>query len=122
MMEGYTIDGNGNHIHESAIVRPWVNLGNNNIIHAFCVLGAPTFTSGSRYCETYKETTLGEGGGIMIGDGNEFFEFTVVRRPSAKGKFTTIGHNNTISSHSTIFGGAQLGSNKCVTPHTNVRP
>lgn len=94
---------NGNWIHSTAIVYPCVELGNNNIIGAYSVIGS----NGEMRNVNPSEFK----GKVIIGDNNVISELVTIQRPFNEGEFTTIGNDNIIMAHSHFGHNVALGNN-----------
>lgn len=81
-----------NQIHETAIIYDCVQMGKNNIIGAYTVIGS---NGEIRNCKEFN-------GGVLIGDGNIISELVTIQRPSEDGKSTVIGDGNIIMAHAHI--------------------
>lgn len=96
-----------NKIHKTALIGDNVELGNNNIINPYSVIGIPGFI---RDCDFFK-------GYIKIGDNNLIG--TNVSIMSGSEGLTTIGNNNLIMNYVNIGHNSIIGSNneigvKCI--------
>ena len=89
-----------NKIHSTAIIHDCVEMGKNNIIGAYSVIGGDGEIRG---VETFE-------GRVVIGDGNKISELVTIQRPQASGAVTIIGHNNIIMAHSHIGHDAVIGN------------
>ena len=89
MNNKYIIDNNNNTIHETAVIFDNVELGSNNWVGAYTVIGAPA----------EKRGFIGRGK-VVIGDGNEIREHVTIHAGTTK--VTTIGNQNYIQCHSHI--------------------
>lgn len=92
---------NGNWIHSTAIVYPWVKLGKNNIIGAYSVIGS----NGEMRNVNPSEFK----GKVIIGNNNVISELVTIQRPFNEGKHTIVGDNNIImrgshSGHDSVIG------------------
>ncbi len=90
-----------NKIHHTAIIYPCVQMGKNNVIGPYTVIGSD---GEIRNCSTFNGT-------VEIGDGNVISEHVTIQRPSAALSATRIGNNNLIMAHSHIGHDAQVGNN-----------
>lgn len=89
-----------NVIHHTAIIHDNVEIGKNNIIGAYCVIGSNGEIRGATKFE----------GKVKIGDGNVISELVTIQRPE-KPQTTEIGNNNIIMAHTHIGHDAKIGSN-----------
>jgi len=87
MNNKYIVDNQNNTIHETAVIFDNVELGSNNWIGAYSVIGAPA----------EKKGFVGRGE-VVIGDGNEIREHVTIHAGTV-GK-TIIGNQNYIQCHS----------------------
>lgn len=90
-----------NKIHHTAVIYPCVEMGKNNVIGPYTVIG-----SDGEIRDMHQFF-----GQVVIGDGNVISEHVTIQRPAAKGQQTTIGNNNLIMAHSHIGHDVQVGSN-----------
>ena len=90
-----------NLIHKTAVI-DWknVNIGKNNIIGAYAVIGGPA--------QHPKKKSSGK---IIIGNNNKINQFVCINRPTGLTKKTIIGNNNYIMNNSTIDHDCQLEDN-----------
>lgn len=87
-----TLDSNK--VHRTAIIYDNVELGRNNVIGAYCVLG------GNGEMRNVEQTDFS--GKIIIGDNNVISEFVSIQRPFTHHAVTKIGNNNIIMAHAHI--------------------
>lgn len=99
----YSVFGESNTIHHTAIIYPNVKMGKNNKIGPYAVIGSPGEIRG----------TAGKSfdGFVEIGDGNIISELVTIQRPLERGKITKIGSNNIIMAHSHIGHDAVIEDN-----------
>lgn len=91
-----------NQIHPTAIIYDNVELGLNNIIGPFSVIGSNGEIRGKEQ-EDFK-------GVVIIGDNNVISEHVTIQRPFDAGKETRIGNSNLIMAHSHIGHDAVVGN------------
>lgn len=94
---------NGNWIHSTAIVYSCVELGKNNIIGAYSVIG-----SNGEVRNVHPSKFNGK---VIIGNNNVISELVTIQRPFNKGEFTIIGNDNIIMAHSHFGHNVALGNN-----------
>jgi UDP-N-acetylglucosamine acyltransferase len=139
-MEGYKLDAKGNKIHYSAIIEPWVEIGWENHIGPFCLIGGRAIIGSRNRFESHcvvgcipdvhgytKEEISSIP--VMIGDDNYFSQFVTVS--SGTYRWTKIGHNCLLQKcthvgHDVIVGnfctlsvGATLGGDSVVEDFVN---
>jgi UDP-N-acetylglucosamine acyltransferase len=90
-----------NQIHETAIIYDCVELGKNNIIGPYTVIGS---NGEIRGCKEFN-------GKVIIGDGNVISEHVTIQRPAPAEQSTVIGNNNIIMAHAHIGHDVQIGDN-----------
>jgi UDP-N-acetylglucosamine acyltransferase len=90
-----------NRIHPTAIIYDCVELGENNIIGPYTVIGSNGEVRG------VKEFF----GKVVIGSGNVISEHVTIQRPVAAESATKIGDNNLIMAHAHIGHDAEIGDN-----------
>jgi len=90
-----------NQIHDTAIIYDNVEMGRNNIIGAYAVIGSNGEIRGQRQFK----------GSVKIGDGNVISELVTIQRPAIEEQSTIIGNNNIIMAHAHIGHDAQIGDN-----------
>lgn len=97
-----------NLIHKTAVI-DWknVNIGKNNIIGAYAVIGGPA--------QHPKKKSSGK---VIIGDNNKINQFVCINRPTSLTKKTKIGNNNYIMNNTTIDHDCHLEDN--ITISSNV--
>jgi UDP-N-acetylglucosamine acyltransferase len=88
-----------NQIHYTAIIYDNVELGKNNIIGAYTVIGS---NGEIRNCKEFK-------GRVVIGDNNIISELVTIQRPADASCVTKIGNNNLIMAHSHVGHDVQIG-------------
>jgi acyl-[acyl carrier protein]--UDP-N-acetylglucosamine O-acyltransferase len=91
-----------NVIHETAIIYDNVQLGKNNVIGAYAVIGSNGEIRGVSQSE-FK-------GKVVIGDNNVISELVTIQRPF-ENTSTVIGSNNIIMAHSHIGHDVTIGDN-----------
>ena len=81
-----------NLVHKTAVI-DWKNveIGKNNIIEAYTVIGGPA--------QHPRKKSVGK---ILIGNNNNISQFVCINRPTNLNKKTIIGNNNFIMNNSTI--------------------
>ena len=89
-----------NKIHSTAIIHDCVEMGKNNIIGAYSVIGGDGEIRG---VETFE-------GKVIIGSGNKISELVTIQRPQLAGAVTSIGDNNIIMAHSHVGHDAEIGN------------
>lgn len=89
-----------NRIHSTAIIHDCVDMGENNVIGAYAVIGGDGEIRGTELFE----------GRVQIGSNNRISELVTIQRPSTAGAVTKIGDNNIIMAHSHIGHDAVIGS------------
>ena len=92
-----------NIIHPTAIVYDNVELGKNNVIGPYTVIGSNGEMRGVKQ-EDFK-------GRVVIGSNNVISEHVTIQRPFLTNRLTEIGSNNIIMAHSHIGHDATIGSN-----------
>lgn len=92
-----------NQIHETAIIYDNVEIGKNNIIGAFAVIGSNGEIRGVKQSDFQ--------GKVIIGNDNVISEHVTIQRPFEKNKATIIGNNNILMAHSHIGHDAYIGDN-----------
>jgi len=93
-----------NNIHPTAIIGKNVELGNNNIIGAYCIIGGPYWCAGKDQCN----------GKVYIGDNNTIVHNVIILSPY-RTKETRIGNYNEIYSQNFIGHDAQIGNHVIMT-------
>lgn len=88
-----------NNIHSTAIIGKNVELGDNNIIGAYCVIGGEYWTAGKDKCN----------GKVYIGNNNTIVHNVIILSPFRTFE-TRIGNWNEIYSHNFIGHDAQIGN------------
>jgi UDP-N-acetylglucosamine acyltransferase len=97
-----------NKIHDTAIIYDNVEMGKNNVIGAYSVIGGDGEIRG----------TVGEyQGKVKIGDNNIISELVTIQRPHDNTS-TVIGDNNYIMVHSHVGHDAVIGNNVEICGHT----
>lgn len=91
-----------NQIHPTAIIYDCVEMGKNNVIGPYTVIGS---NGEIRGCKQFK-------GKVVIGDNNTISELVTIQRPAADGAATVIGSNNLIMAHAHLGHDVQVG-NQC---------
>lgn len=89
-----------NKIHSTAIIHDCVEMGENNTIGAYAVIGGDGEIRGTELFE----------GKVIIGSNNRISELVTIQRPSTSGAVTQIGDGNIIMAHSHIGHDAKIGS------------
>ena len=95
------IDEKNNKIHMTALIEECVELGSDNTIGAFTVIGSNGEIRGTSQ-EAYK-------GKVIIGSGNVISEHVTIQRPY-EDTATVIGNNNIIMAHAHIGHDAKIGN------------
>jgi UDP-N-acetylglucosamine acyltransferase len=98
--------GKGNNIHPTAIIYDNVEIGDNNYIGAYCVIGSPA---------EYKQL-LDFNEGVKIGNNNRITEFAVIN--SGTLKKTTIGNGNFIMRNAHIAHDVVIGNDNVTSANT----
>ena len=93
-----------NNIHSTAIIGSNVELGDNNIIGPYCVIGGPYWTAGKDLCN----------GKVYIGDNNTIVNAVIILSPF-RTEETRIGNYNEIYSQCFIGHDAQIGDHVIMT-------
>ena len=109
--------GDGCVLHEHAVVQGPSRFGQNNVFHAFCVIG------GDPQDYTFREEHVE----LAAGDGNIFREYVTVSRGTQKGggktllgddnfflSYSHVGHDSQIGSHTLFVNGATLAGHVTV--------
>ena len=99
--------GEHNHIHHHATVEGNMTLGAHNHVYPYALIGGKTHDL------KYKGGTPG----LLIGDHNEFREYTTVHPATDDGNFTRIGNHNHLLAYSHIAHDCQLGSHIVMSGH-----
>lgn len=92
-----------NEIHPTAIIYDNVEMGENNVIGPYTVIGSNGEMRGVEQ-KDFK-------GGVVIGDGNVISEHVTIQRPYLTNRMTYIGSNNIIMAHTHIGHDAEIGDN-----------
>lgn len=92
-----------NQIHPTAIIYPGVQMGRNNIIGAYTVIGSNGEIRGKDQNEFR--------GGVIIGSGNVISEHVTIQKPFDAGRYTIIGDNNIIMAHAHFGHDVELADN-----------
>jgi UDP-N-acetylglucosamine acyltransferase len=100
--------GKGNTIHPTAIIYDNVEIGNNNYIGAFCVIGSPAEYKGM----------LDMNEGVVIGNGNRITEFAVINSGTLNP--TTIGNDNFIMRNVHIAHDVIIGNENTTSANTTL--
>lgn len=101
-MEWITL-GNNNKVHLTAIIYDNVNIGRNNVIGPYAVIGGNGEIRGKDH-NSFKGT-------VEIGDNNVISEHVTIQRPFDADCKTIIGSNNIIMAHAHIGHDAVVGDN-----------
>lgn len=99
-MSGHNTFHHSNKIHPTAIIYDCVELGENNIIGAYAVIGGNGEVRGVRDFN----------GKVKIGSGNVISEHVTIQRPVDAECATVIGDNNIIMAHAHIGHDAIIGN------------
>ena len=91
-----------NQIHDTAIIYDNVEMGKNNVIGAFAVIG-----SNGEIRDMKPEEFFGR---VVIGDNNVISELVTIQRPAASGQVTKIGNDNIIMAHAHIGHDVVIGN------------
>ncbi len=115
--------GDGCVLHEHAVVRGPSQLGRENKVFSFAVVG------GDPQDLTFK----GERVSLEVGDANEFREFSTINRGTMKGggftrvgsdnlfmSYSHVGHDSVVGSHTIFVNGATLAGHVVVEDHATV--
>lgn len=97
------IEVDGNHIHRTAIISPYVKMGTGNWIGAYSVIGSNG--------EIRGKDPKGFEGVVFIGDNNVISEHVTIQRPFEENQATVIGSNNIIMAHAHIGHDVQICDN-----------
>lgn len=97
-----------NKIHSTAIIHDCVEMGKNNTIGAYCVIGGDGEIRG---VHDFK-------GKVIIGDGNRISELVTIQRPETEGNSTQMGDNNIVMAHSHLGHDSHIGSNCEISTHS----
>lgn len=97
-----------NKIHPTALIHDCVEMGENNTIGAYCVIGGDGEIRGVENFE----------GNVVIGSGNKISELVTIQRPQQSGKITYIGSNNIIMAHVHIGHDAVIQSDCEISTHS----
>jgi UDP-N-acetylglucosamine acyltransferase len=97
-----------NKIHSTAIIHDCVEMGKNNTIGAYCVIGGDGEIRG---VHDFK-------GKVIIGNGNKISELVTIQRPEKDGSNTEIGDNNIIMAHSHLGHDSRVGNNCEIACHS----
>jgi len=89
-----------NKIHHTAIIHDNVEMGKNNVIGPYTVIGS---NGEIRNQKTFE-------GNVIIGDDNVISELVTIQRPAKKGASTKVGSKNIIMAHSHLGHDAEVGS------------
>jgi UDP-N-acetylglucosamine acyltransferase len=89
-----------NKIHHTAVIYDNVEMGKNNIIGPYCVIGS---NGEIRNCHDFK-------GKVIIGDNNVISELVTIQRPAEAGQVTKIGNNNLLMAHSHVGHDVEIGN------------
>lgn len=89
-----------NQIHPTAIIYDNVEMGENNIIGAYSVIGS---NGEIRNCTEFH-------GKVIIGNKNVISEHVTIQRPALKDKETSIGDRNLIMAHSHVGHDVLIGN------------
>jgi UDP-N-acetylglucosamine acyltransferase len=89
-----------NKIHPTALIHDCVEMGKNNIIGAYTVIGGDGEIRG---VSDFK-------GKVIIGNNNKISELVTIQRPEVQGQCTVIEDNNIIMAHAHIGHDAFIGS------------
>jgi UDP-N-acetylglucosamine acyltransferase len=109
-----------NYIHPTAIVYPNVELGENNYIGPYCVIGAPAESRGN----------WGQQGKVIIGNNNRFTglvtidggmeDVTVIGNDTFWMKHSHAGHDAKVSDGATVSCGAKIGGHAIIGKNCNL--
>ena len=114
-MNSWSQDEKGNKIHVTAIIGDNVELGENNVIYPYSVIGLPGFIRDAENSTgiikignmnkigAHTAIMSGQEGVTEIGDNNLIMNYVNI------GHDVTIGNNNEIGASTTIAGWAQIG-------------
>jgi len=115
-------------VHSSAIVGPDVTFGPGTKVGPFCRFeGRVQVGEDCRFrtgvvvgTAPMDRNYLGEDTGVIIGNGNEFHEYTTIHRSTGKGTNTVIGDNNYIMAYVHIAHNCRIGNSCTVTNGTQL--
>lgn len=96
-----------NKIHSTAIIHDCVEMGKNNTIGAYCVIGGDGEIRG---VHDFK-------GKVIIGDGNKISELVTIQRPEKQTE-TRIGNNNIIMAHCHLGHDSEIGNDCEISTHS----
>lgn len=100
--------GEGTIVHHHATVEGNTELGSNNEIFPYAMIGGKTHDL--KYC--------GGEPGLKIGNGNVFREYTTVHAATNDSEFTIIGNNNVMLAYSHIAHDCRIGNNMVMSSHS----
>lgn len=100
--------GAGTVVHHHGSVEGNTELGVNNEIFSYAVIGGKTHDL--KYC--------GGTPGLRVGDNNVFREYTTVHSATDDGEFTVIGDNNILLAYSHIAHDCQIGNHLIMSSHS----
>jgi len=115
---GWMIDDKGNRIHNTAVIEKNVEIGYNNIISPYAVLGMPGFVrsrefghdknkiiiGNNNWIGNHASIMIGNEGDTVIGDSNMIMNYVNI------GHDVVIGNENEIGARSTIAGFCKIGN------------
>lgn len=96
-----------NKIHSTAIIHDCVEMGKNNTIGAYTIIGGDGEIRG---VHDFK-------GKVIIGDNNKISELVTIQRPERETE-TRIGNNNIIMAHCHLGHDSQIGDNCEISTHS----
>jgi UDP-N-acetylglucosamine acyltransferase len=127
MMNSWSQDEKGNKIHTTAIVCDCVELGENNIIYPYSIIGFPGFIRDSESATgkiiignnnkigAHTSIMIGQEGCTVIGDNNLIMNYVNI------GHDVTIGNNNELGAGSIVAGWAKIGDRNMIKIRCTIR-
>jgi UDP-N-acetylglucosamine acyltransferase len=101
LIEKDVVIGKGTTIAKGAIIKSGVQIGEDNKIHPYVVIG-----------DLPQDKSLEKGTGkVVIGDSNIIREFTTINLPLKEGTETKIGNNNYLMAYSHVGHNCKIGNN-----------
>lgn len=126
-MNTWRQDENGNKIHITAIIAEGVDLGKNNVIYPYAVIGLPGFIRNSDDASgkviigdnnkigAHSSIMIGKDGITKIGDNNLLMNYVNI------GHDVEIGNNNEIGAGTVIAGWSKIGSGNNIKIRCTIR-
>lgn len=117
----FSVDGKGNYIHKTAIIYPEVELGHNNYIGEYCIIGAAGEVA----------STFPKEGRVKIGNNNVFAGLVTVDASVNESstfigsnnflmKQTHVGHDAMLTGDCRLAPGARVGGETILEPYVNL--